>query len=166
MFTSLSEEQAEGRCSSGWNLERKFGPSESPTRVPTSCSWRRGRAEKTQRRPIPDHPRRSRNPGRLARSRPDDDAQADPTRLPWIATHASRQARIFLMESPRRPHDDSFQPHNCFVKALLTDMYQLTMAYAYWRSERHTEPAVFEVFFRKHPFKGEFTLFAGLEEVR
>jgi len=58
-----------------------------------------------------------------------------------------------------------FAPNNALVKGLLTDMYQLTMAYAYWNCNRHEEPAVFEAFFRKNPFKGEFTIFAGLEEV-
>jgi len=39
------------------------------------------------------------------------------------------------------------------------------MAYAYWRAGRADEHSVFDLFFRKHPFQGEFTIFAGLEEV-
>ena len=54
---------------------------------------------------------------------------------------------------------------NPLVGPLLTDLYQVTMAYAYWQQGRHKKQAVFEVFFRKNPFKGEFTVFAGLEEV-
>jgi len=42
-------------------------------------------------------------------------------------------------------------------------MYQVTMAYTYWCAGRHEEHAVFDMFFRKSPFKGEFTIFAGLE---
>ena len=44
------------------------------------------------------------------------------------------------------------------------DLYQITMAYAYWKSEKRKDIAVFDLFFRKTPFKGEFCIFAGLEE--
>jgi len=46
--------------------------------------------------------------------------------------------------------------------SLLTDLYQLTMAYGYWKSERHEQEAVFSLFFRKPPFKGAITIAAGL----
>ncbi|NWZ22862.1 PNCB phosphoribosyltransferase, partial [Asarcornis scutulata] len=48
--------------------------------------------------------------------------------------------------------------------ALLTDLYQLTMAYGYWRAGRHRVPAAAELFFRREPFHGAFALGAGLAE--
>lgn len=48
--------------------------------------------------------------------------------------------------------------------ALLTDFYQLTMAYGYWKKGLHQRRSVFHLFFRKPPFKGGFTVAAGLEQ--
>ncbi|HZZ85379.1 MAG TPA: nicotinate phosphoribosyltransferase [Anaeromyxobacteraceae bacterium] len=47
--------------------------------------------------------------------------------------------------------------------ALLTDFYQLTMAYAAWKEGLADTEAVFAVSFRRHPFGGGFTVAAGLE---
>ncbi|PNX86377.1 nicotinate phosphoribosyltransferase-like protein, partial [Trifolium pratense] len=55
-------------------------------------------------------------------------------------------------------------PTNPMVTPLLTDHYQFTMAYAYWKASKHQERAVFDLYFRKNPFGGEYTIFAGLEE--
>ena len=49
--------------------------------------------------------------------------------------------------------------------ALLTDLYQLTMAYGYWKSGRADREAVFHLFFRKAPFRSGFAIAAGLEPV-
>jgi nicotinate phosphoribosyltransferase len=49
--------------------------------------------------------------------------------------------------------------------ALLTDLYQLTMAYGYWKLGRQEEQAVFHLYFRKHPFGGGYALAAGLAGV-
>ncbi len=48
--------------------------------------------------------------------------------------------------------------------ALLTDLYQLTMAYGYWKSGIADREAVFHLFFRKPPFGGEYAVAAGLAE--
>jgi nicotinate phosphoribosyltransferase len=46
--------------------------------------------------------------------------------------------------------------------ALLTDLYQLTMAYGYWKSGLDDREAVFHLSFRKHPFDGGFAVACGL----
>ena len=45
--------------------------------------------------------------------------------------------------------------------ALLTDLYQLTMAYSYWKAGVDGKEAVVHLFFRKNPFKGGFTITFG-----
>ena len=49
--------------------------------------------------------------------------------------------------------------------SLLTDLYQVTMAYAYWKSETAEKEAVFNLYFRKNPFSGGFTIACGLANV-
>lgn len=46
--------------------------------------------------------------------------------------------------------------------ALLTDLYQLTMAYGYWKLGRAEQEAVFHLFFRRPPFAGGYAVAAGL----
>ncbi len=46
--------------------------------------------------------------------------------------------------------------------ALFTDFYELTMAQGYWRNGFDTK-AVFDMFFRRQPFKGGFSVCAGLD---
>jgi nicotinate phosphoribosyltransferase len=46
--------------------------------------------------------------------------------------------------------------------ALLTDLYQLTMAFGYWRQGRAERGAVFHLFFRQLPFKSGYAIAAGL----
>ncbi len=48
-------------------------------------------------------------------------------------------------------------------KALVTDLYQLTMACGYWQSGLSERESVFHLFFRKNPFGGGYTVSAGLE---
>lgn len=46
--------------------------------------------------------------------------------------------------------------------ALLTDLYQVTMAYGYWKAGREEDEAVFHLFFREPPFDGGYAVAAGL----
>ncbi len=58
----------------------------------------------------------------------------------------------------------SFSMHDTSY-SLLTDLYQLTMAYGYWKTGKAEEQAVFNLYFRKHPFHGGFTIACGLNSV-
>jgi nicotinate phosphoribosyltransferase len=49
--------------------------------------------------------------------------------------------------------------------ALLTDLYQLTMAYGYWRCGLAEREAVFHLTFREHPFGGQYAVGCGLAYV-
>lgn len=46
--------------------------------------------------------------------------------------------------------------------ALFTDFYELTMAQGYWKNSMDST-AVFDMFFRRQPFSGGFSIFAGIE---
>ena len=46
--------------------------------------------------------------------------------------------------------------------SLLTDLYQLTMAYGYWKSGLYNRDSIFHLFFRKSPFQGNYAITSGL----
>ena len=48
--------------------------------------------------------------------------------------------------------------------ALLTDLYQLTMAYGYWKLGVARKEAVFHVTFRSNPFEGGYSVACGLAD--
>jgi nicotinate phosphoribosyltransferase len=49
--------------------------------------------------------------------------------------------------------------------SLLTDLYQLTMSYGYFKSGMKDTTAVFNLFYRKNPFKGNYAIACGLHSV-
>jgi len=51
------------------------------------------------------------------------------------------------------------------TSALLTDLYQLTMAYGYWKLGMHEREAVFHQIFRKQPFQNSYSVACGLATV-
>ncbi len=54
---------------------------------------------------------------------------------------------------------------NWQAPVLLTDLYQLTMAYAYWKCGYADREAAFTLFFRRNPYHGGFATFCGLNQV-
>lgn len=48
---------------------------------------------------------------------------------------------------------------------LLTDLYELTMAHAYWKSGRSDDEAVFHLFYRRPPFQGGYAVAVGIASV-
>jgi nicotinate phosphoribosyltransferase len=49
--------------------------------------------------------------------------------------------------------------------ALLTDLYQLTMGYGYWKSGVAEREAAFHLFFRRNPFQGGYAVACGLQTI-
>jgi nicotinic acid phosphoribosyltransferase len=65
----------------------------------------------------------------------------------------------------RNPKPESMKPISEFhCSALLTDLYEVTMAYGYWKTAKADHEAVFHLSFRKNPFGGGFTLCSGLAD--
>ncbi len=54
--------------------------------------------------------------------------------------------------------------NNMEFSALYTDLYELTMSQGYFFSDKKNDSACFDYFFRKNPFKGGYTVFAGLSD--
>ena len=48
---------------------------------------------------------------------------------------------------------------------LHTDLYQLTMAYGYWKQGLTHHQAAFHLFYRRGPFNGNYAIAAGLDQV-
>ncbi len=63
------------------------------------------------------------------------------------------------------PAADDLAPTNPLADPLLADLYEFTMAYAWWKNGTAGRAAVADLHFRRNPFGGEFTVFAGLAEV-
>ena len=47
------------------------------------------------------------------------------------------------------------------ANALFSDFYELTMAQGYWKEKKEMK-ASFDMFFRRNPFGGGYSIFAGL----
>src|SRR3954454_6493985 len=58
-----------------------------------------------------------------------------------------------------------YNPPRATATALLTDLYQLTMAYGYWKTGKAGQESVFHLFFREQPFRGGFMICCGLADV-
>lgn len=52
--------------------------------------------------------------------------------------------------------------NNFSSNALFTDFYELTMAQGYWK-ENMNQKVVFDMFFRRNPFDGGFSVLSGNE---
>ncbi|MEP7285839.1 MAG: nicotinate phosphoribosyltransferase [Chloroflexota bacterium] len=56
-------------------------------------------------------------------------------------------------------------PQNPFINALLTDLYELTMLAAYFKTGQHRQQVAFEYFYREAPFGGLYAVHVGLHAV-
>lgn len=51
------------------------------------------------------------------------------------------------------------------ISPLLTDLYQFTMGYGYWKLGMHNYEATFHLLFRTNPFRGNYALSCGLGSI-
>ena len=70
----------------------------------------------------------------------------------------SAGARVKQVNTCNDIRIDYKPPTNPLVGPLLTDMYQISMTYAHWKSNRHNDHAIFDLFYRTNPFHGEFAV--------
>lgn len=57
-------------------------------------------------------------------------------------------------------HTHKYLPNSC----LLTDFYQFSMAQAWFNNQHHDKTAIFNLFFRRLPFNGNFVVAAGIND--
>lgn len=53
---------------------------------------------------------------------------------------------------------------NVYTRALLTDLYELTMAAGYLEQGKASDTATFDLYYRHNPFNGGYAIAAGLED--
>ena len=56
-------------------------------------------------------------------------------------------------------------PKQYLSSALLTDLYQVTMAYGYWKQRMTEDEAIFHLTYRQQPFNSGYAIACGLENV-
>ncbi|WP_288401876.1 nicotinate phosphoribosyltransferase [uncultured Deinococcus sp.] len=54
-------------------------------------------------------------------------------------------------------------PATPLASALFTDLYQLTMMQGYFLAGLHAQPATFDLYYRRNPYRGGYAVWAGLE---
>lgn len=52
-----------------------------------------------------------------------------------------------------------------YNRTMILDQYELTMAYGYFKANRHTDTVHFDLFFRTIPDQGGYAIFAGLDSI-
>jgi len=57
------------------------------------------------------------------------------------------------------------EANRMYTTALLTDLYQLTMMQGLYMEGKHEQACVFDRYYRHNPFKGGYTIVAGLEHL-
>eukprot|EP00388_Colpodella_angusta_P019760 GDKJ01049428.1.p1 GENE.GDKJ01049428.1~~GDKJ01049428.1.p1 ORF type:complete len:614 (+),score=182.33 GDKJ01049428.1:9-1850(+) len=78
--------------------------------------------------------------------------------------NAKKEQIAHSTQGYRRIREDIGFPFSSDIGVMLTDWYQISMTYGYWKAGKHLKKAVFDLYFRKCPFKGAFTVLAGTSD--